>query len=310
MYETDHIAILMATYNGSQYVEAQIQSLLRQSYTDWELYIHDDGSKDNTMSIIKSYEAAYPDRIHYIEGPGTGGAKNNFFYLMNQVDAPYVMFCDQDDVWLENKIERSFQSMKKEERRCGLDVPVLVFTDLKVVDRNLNVLSESMNRYQKLNPKKIEFKDLLIQNVVTGCTMMVNRACIDKANAFCDSKPIIMHDWWLALVAAHFGKIAYIDEALILYRQHGDNTVGAKSITDLSYIRNKIISYTQILDSLQQTRGQAKLFSSTYKQESTSLSSLYAQLGEENKLQRLCFYMRNGVWKSSLIRNIGVLIWG
>ena len=207
MYTTEKIAILMATYNGEKYIREQIDSILSQSYKQWELYIHDDGSNDKTNEIISMYADQYPEKIHIVRGGATGGAKNNFMFLMGAVKAPYVMCCDQDDVWLDDKIKRTIKAMKNAENYKGVNTPILVFSDLKVVDEKLNIISGSMNRLQRLNPKKTKFTDILIQSLVTGCTMMMNRSCIEMSLKVKHVNSIIMHDWWCSLVAAYFGEI-------------------------------------------------------------------------------------------------------
>ena len=238
MHSTDKIAILMATYNGEKYICQQIDSILSQTCKDWELYIHDDGSADNTIAAVESYVEKYPNKIHLIDGKSTGGAKYNFFYLFGQVEAPYYMTCDQDDVWLDKKIELTYDKMLAIENKA--DVPCLVYTELRVVDSELNTIADTMSKYQSLDCHKRTINQFILQNSVTGCTMMVNRALRDKMLRITDIDNTIMHDWWAALVAAQFGKTAFIDEPTILYRQHGDNSLGALGINKLSYIVRRV----------------------------------------------------------------------
>ena len=310
MYHTDSIAILMATYNGEKYIREQLESILHQSNQEWELFIHDDGSADRTVEIISKYAEANPQRIHVVEGEASGGAKKNFFYLMKNVSAPYVMFSDQDDVWLKEKIEKTYEAIRRTEKRTGKDKPVLAFTDLKVVDQELNTVAERMSKSQQLNPRRTTFKESLIQNIVTGCTIMINRACAEKSLAVFDMDKIIMHDWWLALVASCFGEIVCVDEPLILYRQHGDNSVGTIPITEFNYIKRKMTKGDVIRHTLELTRIQAREFSKTYGLKENSLCSEYSRLGNKNKIERMLFYIKKHMWKSGLVRNLGLIIWG
>lgn len=107
------IAILMATYNGEKYLGEQIESILAQTYKDWHLYIHDDGSKDNTVTILKEFVAKHSQQITLLEYSSQGGACRNFLSMLERVDAPYYMFSDQDDVWLNEKIEIEYKKIKE-----------------------------------------------------------------------------------------------------------------------------------------------------------------------------------------------------
>mgnify|MGYP002625873366 CR=1 FL=1 len=310
MFTTDKIAILMATYNGEKYIEQQINSIFQQSYSNWILYIHDDGSTDDTVNIIQKYAIQYPTKIFIINGDATGGARNNFFYMMQSVEAPYVMFCDQDDIWLKSKIEITYNKMLSIEENFGNDTPILVFSDLKVVDKDLNVIAEKMSEYQKLNPNKIQFKDILIQNITTGCTMMLNKACVQKVLLLHNLENIIMHDWWCAMVTSYFGKLVYIDDPLVLYRQHNSNSVGAKAVTDIKYIMHKFFNSDEIRKSLELTRKQTSEFIRVYGLKDKCLASEYIDNANKNKIQRLIFYIKNNVWKSGFLRNLGLILWG
>lgn len=309
MNKTNKLAILLATYNGEKFVDEQIDSLLKQTYQDWELFIHDDGSKDNTGSVIKQYSEKYPEKIHVLEGPATGGAKSNFFYLMHNVDAPYVMFCDQDDVWLENKVELTMAAMKRAEKENGTDVPILVFSDLMVVDRDLNTIAESMNKYQTLDCRKTSFRDLMIQNIITGCTVMINNKLLEISSKAVDYDKIIMHDWWCGLAAAYYGKIVYLNKSTIRYRQHGDNSVGAKKVFSAGNIMKVIRSGDEVKKSLKMTRDQVAEFIRVYGIDD-KIASDYSSLQSMNKVQRLNFYQKNNIKKSGTARNVGLMIWG
>ncbi|MDO4973572.1 MAG: glycosyltransferase family 2 protein [Eubacteriales bacterium] len=309
MLETNKIAVLMATYNGEKYVAEQIDSLLAQTEKSWELFIHDDGSTDHTADVLKKCREQNPDQIHILSGPACNGAKDNFFFLMRQVKAPYVLFCDQDDVWLPEKIELEFRRIKELEAQFGTDTPILVFSDLSVVDSKLNLIAEKMSVYQKLDPGHIKLKDLMIQNVITGCTVMMNRALAEKALQVQATDSIIMHDWWCALAAACFGKISYVDRPLVLYRQHGENSVGAKDISSLKYLTARLKKRQDIKNSLTATQRQTEFFVNTYNISDPALCA-YGRLGARNKVRRLWFYAKNHIRKSGWQRNLGLLIWG
>lgn len=301
------VAILLATYNGGEFIEQQIDSILKQSYSDWKLFIHDDGSDDHTMSILNKFIQSYPDKIFYIEGSSTGSAKSNFFFLTKNVNSDYYMFCDQDDFWLEDKIEITLNRMNEISED---NVPCLVFTDLKVVDANLNIISNKMSVYQRLNCEDNSINKRTVQNVVTGCTMMINRTLRDLMIKPNSEDGIIMHDWWAAMIAAQFGKISYINKSTILYRQHGKNSVGAKRFDFKSAFTKVLNEKEEIKTSVLDTQIQAQKFTQIYNLDKGSLIYKYSDLKNKNKLTRIVSYIRYGFLKSSLIRNIGLLIFG
>lgn len=226
MDKVSNIAILLATYNGALYIREQIDSLLSQTFTDWHLYIHDDGSTDDTIAIIKALISKHPQKMTLLEYPSQGGACRNFLSLLEAVEAPYYMFCDQDDVWVPTKIETTYARMKTLEQQQP-DIPLLVHSDLTLTDACLNVIDDSFVRNQRIKMAAIKtFEDYAATNTVTGCTTLFNqqaKACIRRPYG-----KAIMHDAWLCLsVVAQGGIVDFIDEPLVKYRQHGNNTLGS-----------------------------------------------------------------------------------
>lgn len=303
------IEILLATYNGERYIREQIDSILNQDYENWIVRACDDASTDKTYQILMEYKEKFPDKI-IIEKrqKGFGSAKLNFAHLIQNSSCDYVMCCDQDDVWLPNKISLTLQEMKRNEKD---GIPVLVHTDLKVVDAELNVLSDSFFEHSNYN-KKPQYKDLLIQNHVTGCTMMMNRALVDLVNLQEDYDDILMHDWLAAIVAAGLGKVAFVDCPTMLYRQHAVNSVGAKKYglaLLISKLRNRSIKKSLIA-----ATRQAEQIANTYEHQLDKqlyqLTYQYSQIFKKNKIQRIQFYFSNKVWKKGLPRQIWQLILG
>lgn len=307
MYSTEKMAVLLATYNAEKYIDAQIESLLKQTYQEYVICIHDDGSIDKTVEIIKNYQKQYPDKIILLEGEPTGGAKDNFFYLMKEVEAPYYMFSDQDDVWLPNKMKVTHDRLQKLVREYSDKNPLLVSTDLKVVNEELDILSESMRVYSKIQMgKQISLNKLLIQNYAVGCTLMFNRRLRDLAVGSYNSR-IVMHDWWLAMIAQVMGAYENMDCATILYRQHGDNSVGASNV-NISYSIGKLGKLKEKAEIIHQTRLQAYAFCKKFPEVENKMLSAYSKLGRKNKLYRMYFHIRYGINKQGLFRKIGILL--
>lgn len=266
MDRTDRpVEILMAVYNGEAFLAEQIDSILCQSDGRWHLTVSDDGSTDGSGAIIDEYVRRHPDRIaRHFSGRRFGNARDHFFHLMAQCDADYMLFCDQDDVWRPEKVARTRQALEEAESAWGRDMPVLVFSDQTPTDAELKPLAPSLMRYQNQYFAHFDYRSILMQNVVTGGAMGINRALARLGGRFGDGTGIIMHDWWLAVVAARFGRIVYIDESLGAYRQHGENAVGAKDVNDIGYIARKLRHLGDIRAFIICKKTQAQRFCEAY----------------------------------------------
>lgn len=231
------VDILLATYNGEKYIKEQVESILNQTYENIQIIISDDCSTDKTRQVLKEYENNEKIKIFYQEK--NLGYVKNFEFLLKQVESNLYMLSDQDDVWKKEKVEKSVEKIESEK----LD---LVFGDLEVVDENLNTLYKSYNRYMHLIHKIKKYqKDYRLQylyNCMTGCTIISRKNWIDKVLPFPTNSKYMIHDYWLGLVIALNGKVGYIEEPYILYRQHEKNQVGSKkaskTASKLEKVRN------------------------------------------------------------------------
>ncbi len=303
------VGILMATYNGAKYLKEQIDSIINQTFRNWLLVIHDDGSSDLTLDIIKGYINKYSDKIILIEDNiKCGSAKENFFHLINIAKAnfnfDYIMFSDQDDVWLPEKIEITLDKMIETEKKYGKDKPIIVYTDLKVVDENLKLFDNSFWEYQKINPLDNSLNCLLLENTVTGCTMMINKVLFNKIIS--DNNAII-HDWWIALICrVNNGIIVPIKQQTILYRQHGKNDIGAKGASIKDLIRRFFANPSNFLFIKgSKIRSQARALYENYKD--NRLLKEYISL-EKNFFRRKHFYIKEKILCGNNIKKIGKLL--
>ena len=237
MNPTPKISILLSTYNGAKYLAEQLDSLLQQSYTNIVIVIRDDGSTDTTSEIISLYARKHENKIHQVGSENENkGARDSFSYLIEYVlankislelDAAYMMFCDQDDIWFEDKVEQQVAAMLIAEKEVeGNKTPLLIHSDLQVVSEKNQLIANSLIDYQGLEIERNRFTNMVISNLVTGCTALINEALAVKAVPV--SNQAIMHDWWLALVASAFGEVIFLAAPLVHYRQHDSNTIGAK----------------------------------------------------------------------------------
>jgi len=305
------VDILLAAYNGEKYIAEQIDSILNQTFEDWFLYIKDDCSTDNTLDIILKYESQYSNKIRVIKSDeATGSAKDNFFSMFRYSTSDYMMTCDQDDVWLPNKIEVTYNKMKETAEKSNMDIPLLVHTDLKVVDENLNLISDSLFKMQNLNSGRDNINNLLVQNIVTGCTVMVNKKLLSHMNII--PEHAVMHDWWLALIASALGKIVFIEIPTVLYRQHKKNEVGAKNVNRLNYILKRLGNTKQIkktiLDTYIQTSELLDVLDSRINKSDYEMLNRYSSFLEYNKVKKIKLLKKYGLWKNSAVRVIGQIL--
>lgn len=227
MIKSKMIDILLSTFNGEKYLQEQIESILTQTHHNWNLLIRDDGSHDKTVDIIKKYCALYPNKFFFINNNTENlGVIKSFEYLLNESTSEYIMFCDQDDIWLPNKIKISLKKIIEMEFEFG-NVPLLVHTDLLVVNRELSTIHNSFWKFSYINPHIVD-KNIYymgMSNSVTGCSLIMNRKAKEVSLPF--HKNVLMHDAWIALCVMKYGYIDYITTPTIKYRQHEGNVLGA-----------------------------------------------------------------------------------
>jgi glycosyltransferase involved in cell wall biosynthesis len=223
------VEVLLATYNGELYLREQIDSILGQDYANLRVLARDDGSTDGTVAILGEYAVQFPSRFRVLPATTpTGHAKWNFLELLKASTADYVCFADQDDVWIPEKVTLSLRAMEGLAAHYRGSLPLLVFTNVRVVDRELKTQIESQWRHHKVNVKRMStFPRLLGQNIVTGCTAMLNRPLAQLALSM--PEEAILHDHWVALLAAAFGASRGLEQQTVLYRQHDNNVMGAGS---------------------------------------------------------------------------------
>lgn len=306
------ITILMAAFNGERYIGAQIESIIQQTFTDWRLLIQDDCSADATVKAAEKYAAKFPTKIIVCsrEEPSGSAASNFSSMLPLAAGSDYIMFCDDDDVWEPDKIELTFGKMRELENQYGYSTPLLVHTDLKVVDSSLVVHSESMFRKQKLDDTRTQLNYIFTQNIVTGCSMMINRPLYEKVDRV--PTKAVMHDWWFALIAAVFGHIGFVNQSTVLYRQHEKNEIGAKDAGSIRYNFRRFSHTAQAKAALYRSFAQAGEFLICYgtgiSGEQKNLISAYAGIPENTKIKRLFLLFHFRFWKKGFFRKLGQII--
>ena len=296
------VEILLATYNAEKYLPTLLDSVYNQDYENFVLTVSDDGSTDSTIQILNSYKEKF-GKMNILKNCENLGAKGNFKRLIENASGDYIMFADHDDKWLSDKISTTLAAMQAAE--SVLDAPILVHTDLSVTDADLNITAPSFVRSQNFNMGRNKFNDFLAQNTVTGCAMMMN----SKLLTLCKRMPkdALMHDWWAALTASAFGKVVFLDVPTILYRQHGDNQVGA--VGD-DYVADR---KRTAKERLRATYRQASLFYNTYcdilPKEVKDTAKAYADCEKSGKLKRIGTVLKYKATKQGFVKFLAQLFY-
>lgn len=219
------VQVLLSAYNGEQYISEQIQSILNQTHAAVSILIRDDGSTDKTMELLDQWVTTHPDKIKLIKGTNVGVVPS-FFELLRSADAEadYYCFCDQDDVWLDHKVEHAITRL---DSSIHTDVPAMVFTSTYLTDDKLN----RKGTWPKPPAQEPSFFNALYENIAIGATITMNRSArnlfINSKSV--DSQKVLMHDWWFYLLVSTFGTVIYDNMPSILYRQHSNNVVGGSN---------------------------------------------------------------------------------
>lgn len=223
---TPAVQILLSTWNGERWLPELLKSLEQQSCQDWQLLVRDDGSSDQTLHLLLDWQAAHPQQVAGVLRDGRHlGSKLSFSHLVDISSARYLLFCDQDDIWFPEKVELQYTALRRLEAQYGADTPLLVHSDLAVVDQHKELLTASFWEYRHFDVQQRK-QAYLLNNVVTGCAAAFNRAAAELA--FPLPVEAMEHDRWLGLVCAWFGQVLPQPHPLLLYRQHEANLIGAE----------------------------------------------------------------------------------
>lgn len=211
------VTVLLSTYNGSKFLQQQLDSLYAQTYPNIRILARDDGSSDSTRSILENAQSG--GRLEILDEHHNLGPALSFFELLQNAaltETEYVAFCDQDDVWHPDKISYAISALSM----VADHHPALFCSRLEIVDEQLNHIGFTHT------PRQIGFGNALVENVATGCTIVLNRKAIELICRHLPGK-VLMHDWWCYLVLSCFGEVIFDNNTHIKYRQHGNNMIGA-----------------------------------------------------------------------------------
>ena len=282
MANEKNVEILMSTYNGEKFLIEQLDSILHQTYRNISISVRDDGSKDNTLKILKRYQKNTKLEVTY--GKNTGSA-NSFLELLRKSSdkSKYYAFSDQDDVWFKNKIENGINLL--EDIYDSENIPILYCSNLKLVDKNLK--SFGIENFIKII--RPSFNNSLVQNIAIGCTMIFNKKARDILITNLPFNKVEDHDWWIYTVISAFGNVIYDNNSYIYYRQHLNNAVGV-SIRKSDKLKRRIKKF---LKKDNKDSKYVKVFNDFY--------GKHLNLGQQNDVDLILNYRHNIRLKLKLI---------
>ena len=303
------IDILLSTYNGEKYLKEFLSSLVHQSCKNFKLIVRDDGSTDTTNQILHDFVKKAPFPIVFCDNSGKHlGVVQSYAALLQESSGEYVMFADQDDIWYSDKVEKMMANMLEVEKKSQ-KTALLIHSDLSVCDARGNLISSSFIKYQHLTPSRNNIFHLCVQNNVTGCAVMFN-AHLKKLLRYPFPQEVICYDWYLALVAACFGKIVYIPNQYTYYRKHSSNVFGPQKYSVRSCIDHwrsgKKTLHDKLLAAQSQTLNFVKQYNDIIPDNTKSRLDIWGNINKFSKIRKLAISLRHGLRKNTFLRTLGM----
>ena len=306
--------ILLAACNGGRHLPELLASLQNQTDPEFTVLMQDDGSTDNTPDILKEIAAQDPRFSFGSEQGKHLGAAGNFLSLVRQAKNAYVLFCDQDDIWEENKIQVLKQAMDDLESEYGKEIPLMVHSDCSLINEEGEPVGDSFFAHQGWDPGAVTLPRLLVQNNVTGCTLIMNPPLAKLVAENGKARELFMHDWFIALTAASFGRIAFVNRPLTRYRQHGDNAIGASKqslpVRALAALMNRDKARRRILLTYTHTQVFRKLYEGKLPKDALDTVDSYLATRRMGKFRRVLAVRRMGCLMQSRVTRMGQLFFG
>ena len=307
--------VLLTAYNGAAYLTAQLSSLCAQ-VVSFTAILRDDGSADDTPALLAA-QCHQDARFRLSSTSGVHlGAVGGFFALMREAadsGAP-VALCDQDDIWHPDKLTRLQAALSEAEACFGADTPILVHSDARIVDADGRPLHSSLWRHQGWNPAAQSLPELLVQNNVTGCLLMMNAPLCRLCAAHQPTGDLHMHDWFIALTAAAFGRIIPIPAALADYRQHGTNAMGASTSglfrRSLTALRTPDRIRARIALSYRNAAQFQQAYGDLLPKEAQKVLADFAQIPKMRKIARERALRKGGFRMQSKAARAGMMLFG
>lgn len=304
-----NVEVLLATYNSEKFLREQLNSLLAQTYQDFVILVRDGGSTDATLTILEEFRSAHPDKFRLIPSNGRSGFLENFSHLLDAGSAEYSFFCDHDDIWMPDKIEKTLKKLWDLEKQYGVTSPCCVHCDLAVIDETGKIKNNSLHKawHMGTTPEESGYP---VDMPLFGCTLAFNKCLKEKALPIAEN--CVYHDAWFARIAWHFGHIGFVSAPLIQYRIHRTNvscgTSSGYPAVLFRYVKNlqmsRKILRRNLLDPLE-------VFLERYSDELSGYHrkrlQAFAKWRQYGVVRRLYYMLKYKIYANGLIRTVGLL---
>lgn len=282
------ISLVLATYNGEKYILEQLDSIMNQELLPEEIIIIDDCSIDETYEILISYDFR-EIKVQIIKNERNLGPIANFKKGINLATGDFIALCDQDDVWLPHKLKLSLEAILL----LNQEKPCMVYSDLTLVDENMSVLSDSLHKLWKVNPKYYDLSFISFSNIVTGCTILFNKK-MQKELRYMPTN-IIMHDYWMGLIGYSFGEVKYMNETTILYRSHHSSVTSKERNSFFEDMKNSKKNIKNQVDQIELFR---KVYKNRFSTENEKVFETFLKLSTKPYfIQRVYMKLRKYIKK-------------
>lgn len=299
------VQVLLSVKNGGDYLRIFLESLKRQSYSDFTVLARDDGSVDHSEKLLTHYDFI---RMHPSSGEPLGVVKS-YGLLLRDASPGYLMFADQDDIWLPDKIAVAMKRIWEAEELYKVSTPLLLHSDLHVCDSSGKRLADSLMQYQHLSPQWSTLPELIIQNHITACTMIINEA-LRKIIRFPFPEATICHDWYLALLASVTGKIVFMNDCQIDYRKHDNNVFGPQHYSVGACFRMMKQGRDKMKYRLRLTQQQAMAFLQQYgdlfSSSNIEILTSWGRIDQQSKFEKIASCWKYCFKKNTWLRTLGM----
>ncbi len=302
------VAIMLGTYNGERFLAEQLESISRQTHRQWVLWASDDGSTDNTLDILRSYQQRWPAGRLQILLNDALGATRNFMSLVHNPDiqADYYAYCDQDDIWESDKLERALDCLRSHAELGSPRTPALYCSRTRYVDARNHELGFSQ-RFRRAP----SFANALMQNIAGGNTMVFNHAACCLLRNACPGASVVIHDWWTYIVISGCGgTVIYDCYPSVRYRQHEDNVIGMNANWPARLVRIRKLFQGQFRQWNEQNLRALEPVEPWLTPHNRDLLVVFRQARQRWLLPRLVGLLRSGVYRQTLLGNLGLAVAG